>query len=241
MPRRPRIVLPGVPLHLIQRGNNRQACFYAEDDYRFYLKWLRNSATNTGCAVHAYVLMTNHVHLLLTSSTGGGVGAMMKRLGQRYVQYVNRTYRRSGTLWEGRFRSCLTREESYVLGCYRYIELNPVRAGMLEHPGEYRWSSYRANAQGETCSALSAHESYRALGTDAQARQRAYRELFRCQLDPGLVDEIRKATNGNYALGSPRFQDQVAKALGRRVVRGRSGRPKKEIDTATDDRFRPHR
>ena len=118
MPRRPRIVLPGVPLHLIQRGNNRQACFYADDDYRFYLEWLRTYARDARCAVYAYALMTNHVHLLLTPSTGGGAAALMKRLGQRYVQYVNRFYRRSGTLWEGRFRSCLTREESYVLRCY---------------------------------------------------------------------------------------------------------------------------
>jgi len=108
MPRRPRVVLPGVPLHLIQRGNNRQACFSADDDYQFYLEWLRTYARNTGCAIHAYVLMTNHVHLLLSSAAAGGAGDMMKRLGQRYVQYVNRTYRRSGTLWEGRFRSCLT-------------------------------------------------------------------------------------------------------------------------------------
>jgi putative transposase len=129
MPRRPRIVLPGVPLHLIQRGNNRQAFFYAEDDYRFYLEWLQTYARDEGCALHAVVLMTNHAHLLLMSSTAGGAGAMMKRLGQRYVQYVNRTYRRSGTLWEGRFRSCLTQEGSYVLGCYRYVELNPVRGG----------------------------------------------------------------------------------------------------------------
>lgn len=222
-------------MHLIQRGNNRQGCFYTEDDYRFYLEWLQTYAKDTGCAVHAYVLMTNHVHLLLTSSTAGGAGEMMKRLGQRYVQYVNRTYRRSGTLWEGRFRSCLTQEESYVLGCYRYIELNPVRAGMVEHPGEYQWSSYRANAQGEASSVLRPHESYRRLGTDEQARHTAYRELFRYQLDSGLVDEIREATNGNYVLGSSRFQEQVARALGRRVVRGRSGRPKKEIDAATDD------
>jgi putative transposase len=150
---------------------------------------------------------------------------MMKRLGQRYVQYVNRTYRRSGTLREGRFRSCLTQEQTYVLGCYRYIELNPVRAGMVEHPGEYQWSSYRANARGEACSALRPHDYYRALGTDRDERQAAYRELFRYRLDPGLVDEIREATNGNYVLGSSRFQDQVARALGRRVSRGRSGRP----------------
>jgi putative transposase len=179
MPRRPRVVLPGVTLHLIQRGNNRQACFYTDDDCRFYLDWLRSYAKDAGCAVHSYVLMTNHVHLLLTPSTAKGVGDLMKRLGQRYVQYVNRTYQRSGTLWEGRFRSCLTQEESYVLGCYRYIELNPVRAGMVEHPGDYRWSSYRANAQGEALNGVEPHGCYLALGRGNEERQAAYRELLR--------------------------------------------------------------
>jgi putative transposase len=224
-------------LHLIQRGNNRQACFYADDDCRLYLEWLHTYARDSGCAIHAYVLMTNHVHLLLSSTAARGVGEMMKRLGQRYVQYINRTYRRSGTLWEGRFRSCLTQEETYVLGCYRYIELNPVRAGMVEHPGEYRWSSYRANAQGEACGWLEPHACYQSLAADEQGRQAAYRELFRYQLDPGLVDEIREATNGNYVLGSSRFQEEVAKALGRRVVRGRSGRPKKQVDADAGDLF----
>ena len=237
MPRRPRVVLPGVPLHLIQRGNNRQACFFTDDDSRFYLEWLKSYAKDTGCTVHAYVLMTNHVHLLLTPSEAKGAGDLMKRLGQRYVQYVNRTYRRSGTLWEGRFRSCLTQEESYVLGCYRYIELNPVRAGIVKHPGEYRWSSYRANAQGEAPNGLKPHISYSALGRDKDERQAAYRELFRFQLDTGLIDEIREATNGNYVLGSSHFQEQVAWALGRRVVRGQSGRPKKQVDMATVDLF----
>jgi putative transposase len=124
------------------------------------------------------------------------------------------------------------------LGCYRYIELNPERAGLVAHPGDYRWSSYRANAQGEAYSGLRPHDGYLALGTDKGGRQAAYRELFRYRLDPGLVDAIRAATNGNYALGSPRFQGQVARTLGRRVVRGRSGRPKKQAETATDDVFR---
>lgn len=194
-------MLPGVPLHIIQRGNNRQVCFVADEDYRFYLDWLQEYAGKTGCLIHAYVLMTNHVHLLVSSSNADGVGAMMKVLGQRYVQYVNRTYRRSGTLWEGRFRSCLTQEESYLLACQRYIELNPVRAGMVEHPGDYRWSSYRANGQGEENPLLRPHELYLGLGAEAATRQAAYRELFRYELEPGLVDEIRKATNGNFALG----------------------------------------
>ncbi|PTR10619.1 REP element-mobilizing transposase RayT [Nitrosospira sp. Nsp5] len=149
MPRRARLVLPNIPLHIIQRGNNRQACFFADEDYSVYLDWLAEHASKTGCQVHAYVLMTNHVHLLISADGVEAPGLLMKVLGQCYVQYVNRTYQRSGTLWEGRFRSCLIQDEIYLLACQRYIELNPVRAGMVAHPTEYRWSSYRANAQGE--------------------------------------------------------------------------------------------
>jgi putative transposase len=230
MPRRARLTLPNIPLHLIQRGNNRQACFFADEDYHFYLDWLTEYADKTGCRVHAYILMTNHVHLLLSADKSDAPGALMKALGQRYVQYVNRTYRRSGTLWEGRFRSCLTQEETYLLACQRYIELNPVRAGMVEHPAEYRWSSYRANAQGEHDALLKPHSLYVSLGFDAAARQAAYRELFRYELEPGHVDEIRRATNGNYALGNEHFAEQVSLALGRRSIPGKSGRPHKSQD-----------
>jgi putative transposase len=230
MPRRARLTLPNVPLHIIQRGNNRQACFFADEDARFYLDWLREHAGKTGCRIHAYVLMTNHVHLLLSASTPDGAGALMKALGQRYVQYINRTYRRSGTLWEGRFRSCLTQEESYLLACQRYIELNPVRAGMVDHPAEFRWSSYQANAQGEPDAVIEPHPLYLALGTTAATRQAAYRELFRYELDPGAVDAIRQATNGNYALGDERFGAEIAAMLGRRAVRGKAGRPVRGAD-----------
>jgi putative transposase len=226
MPRRARLALPNVPLHIIQRGNNRQACFFADEDYLNYLRWLGEYAAKTGCRIHAYVLMTNHVHLLISTECNESAGALLKALGQRYAQYVNRSYRRSGTLWEGRFRSCLTQEETYLLSCQRYIELNPVRAGMVLHPAEYRWSSYRANAQGEVDALLKPHPLYEALGCDAPSRQAAYRELFRYELDPGLVDEIRNATNGNYALGNERFTTQVATALGRRAIPGKSGRPR---------------
>lgn len=125
MPRRARIILPNVAVHLIQRGNNRQACFYHPSDYHNYLDCLRDYAHENDCEIHAYVLMTNHVHVLMTPDKAEGPGRLMKQLGQRYVQYINRTYRRSGTLWEGRYRSCLAGEEAYVLGCYRYIELTP--------------------------------------------------------------------------------------------------------------------
>lgn len=237
MPRRARLVLPNIPLHIIQRGNNRQACFFADEDYSIYLDWLAEHASKTGCQVHAYVLMTNHVHLLISADWVEAPGLLMKALGQRYVQYVNRTYRRSGTLWEGRFRSCLIQDEIYLLACQRYIELNPVRAGMAAHPAEYRWSSYRANAQGEIDALVKTHPLYEALGLDAAARQVAYRELFRHELEPTLVDEIRRATNGNFILGNEHFAMQMSSAIGKRVIPGKPGRPRKTLEPEPDELF----
>lgn len=228
MPRRSRIILPNVPQHIIQRGNNRSVCFYADEDYRKYLEWLKEYAEKTACQIHAYVLMTNHVHLLVLTEQPKAIGEMMKALGQRYVQYINRTYKRSGTLWEGRYKSCPIQAETYLLTCQRYIELNPVRANMVAHPAEYKWSSYRANAQGEPDHGITPHAIYKQLGLDEQSRQAAYRELFRYELEPMLVDEIRHATSGNYVLGDTKFAEQIAVALGRRVLPGKPGRPKKE-------------
>lgn len=221
MPRRARIALAGIPWHVIQRGNNRSACFYAEEDYRRYLETLHEQARRHGCAIHAYVLMTNHVHLLLTPQRPDGVALLMKHLGQRYVQYVNRSYRRSGTLWEGRFRSCLTQREDYVLSCYRYIELNPVRASMVHHPRDYRWSSYRANGEGHPDPVITPQEEFLRLGRSA------YRDLFAAHLDPERVKEIRQATNGNFALGNERFRIEIEQVLQRRAGPGKSGRPVK--------------
>jgi len=225
MPRRARLSVPGIPWHIIQRGNNRSVCFHAEDDYQRYLDELADLSGRFGCAVHAYVLMTNHVHLLLTPEKADSAALLMKHLGQRYVQYVNRSYGRSGTLWEGRFRSCLTQREDYVLACYRYIELNPVRAAMVRHPRDYRWSSYAANAEGKGLAWLKPHEQYLALGRVGEARREAYRGLFKAHVDEHRLDEIRQATNGNFVLGGKRFQAQIARMLKRRVVRGQAGRP----------------
>ena len=227
MPRRARLSIPGIPWHLIQRGNNRSVCFYAEEDYRFYLHYLEEFAVEFGCAIHAYVLMTNHVHLLLTPQRTDSASLMMKHLGQRYVQYINRTYRRSGTLWEGRFRSCLAQTEDYTLACYRYIELNPVRAGMVMKPQDYRWSSYPANAQGKASRLITPHAEYWRLGQDDATRRDAYRALFKAHLDPELLDDIRKATNGNFALGGERFLKETEAMLGRRARPGHAGRPGK--------------
>lgn len=183
MPRQPRPDLAGVPQHVVQRGNDRQPCFYVADDYRRYLGGLRESATRYGCVVHAYVLMTNHVHLLVTPSSVGAVSRMMQWLGRQYVGYINGRYRRTGTLWEGRYKSCLVDTERYLLTCYRYIELNPVRAAMVADPADYAWSSYRANAQALADPLVVPHAEYLRLGADAPERCVAYRYLFEDALD----------------------------------------------------------
>ena len=175
MARLPKIVVPGQALHIVQRGNNRQAIFFAEDDYRFYLEALGQSARKTECQIHVYVLMTNHVHLLMTPQSKEGPSRLMQSVGRSYVRYVNATYGRSGTLWEGRFKSALVDSEECFLVCSRYVELNPVRAGMVERPGDYHWSSYRANALGFMDALISPHLLYRALGASLDERRCAYK------------------------------------------------------------------
>ena len=145
MPRKPRFFVPGVPVHIVQRGNNRQAIFFEEIDYEVYLSLLMEAIDRYGCEVHAYVLMTNHTHILATPSEKISLGRMIQYVGRHYVPYINRKYGRSGTLWEGRFKAAMIETSAYLLACYRYIELNPVRAGMVRHPGDYRWSSYGCN------------------------------------------------------------------------------------------------
>jgi len=227
MARRARYFLADQPLHVIQRGNNRQPVFFAEADYARYRDWLAVAAAEYGCAIHGYVLMTNHVHLLATPHTPESLPRTMQALGRRYVRYVNTIHGRTGTLWEGRYRAAPIDSEAHFLACCRYIELNPVRARMVRHPHDYRWSSYRAHAQGTTDALVSDHDRYRRLGTSQAARQAAYRALFRAALDADFLDALRAATNGGWALGSARFQRQVADALGRRVTplpRGRQPR-----------------
>ncbi len=148
MPRKVRVYLAGMPCHVIQRGNNRQVCFYADEDYLFYKECLLDACKRYHVVTHAYVLMTNHVHLLMTPEDADGISAVMQSVGRRYVQYINKMYCRSGTLWEGRYKASIVSAEDYLLACYRYIEMNPVVASMVEHPGDYRWSSYRANSAG---------------------------------------------------------------------------------------------
>ena len=209
--------LPNIPAHVVQRGNNRQACFFTDDDYRFYLGILGQELRRYQAALHAYVLMTNHVHLLMTPKYGDSISRVMQHVGRLYVVYVNRRYRRTGTLWEGRHKASLIDAERYLLACYRYIELNPVRAGMVARPDDYPWSSYRCHGWGELDSLVVDHDLYRSLHQEPEGRQRAYRELFKLQLPDEDLHAIREALTYNYPLGHSRFRDEIERALGRRV------------------------
>lgn len=228
MPRKPRFNLIGIPQHVIQRGNNREPCFYAEMDYRRYLEDLQEVAQKYHCRIHAYVLMTNHVHMLVTPMVLHGVSQMMQALGRRYVYYINKTYRRTGTLWEGRYKSSLIDSDRYLLTCMRYIELSPIRAGMVAHPGEYKWSSYHANAQDCIDPLIDNHPTYTMLGTTNEVRQAAYRELFRHHMDHETLHEIREALNHELVLGRSYFKDKIEKLTERQTRLGQPGRPRIE-------------
>jgi putative transposase len=204
MPRRARAVLPGFALHVVQRGINRNPCFLNDGDFAAYLKLLSEFSTRFNCAVHAYCLMTNHVHLLVTPRAADSCSLLMKNVGQCHVQRVNHRLGRSGTLWEGRFHSCLVNTDSYVLACYRYIELNPVRAGMVSSPDQYRWSSYATNAHGIPNALLTAHSAYEALAEQSDLRARAYKDLCMSAPAPLIVEEIRTATRIGCVAGKRR-------------------------------------
>lgn len=227
MPRRPRMYLPGLPYHLVQRGNNRNACFFEEEDREYYLNLLAPTAALYGVALHAYVLMTNHVHLLLTPEHADSISRMTRVVGSRYAQYVNKKYRRTGTLWEGRHKSSPVDTEAYLLKCYRYIELNPVRAKMVPRPEEYPWSSYAANALAEDSNLLSQHEVYKRLGASREARCTAYRHIVRQALEEHDLKAIRSAVHYCSPLGDERFREGVESRLGSPVGQPSKGRPRK--------------
>src|SRR4051812_5823776 len=239
MSRPERLVIPGVAMHIRQRGVNRADCFHEETDRLVYLSCLRDLLATTGCVLHAYCLMTNHVHLLLTPRDEAGCATLMRDLGRRYVPCFNRRYGRTGTLWEGRFRSCLVDSARYVLGCYRYIELNPVEAGIVASPEAYRWSSYAGNTGRAKDEFLTPHIEYEALASVPEARRSAYLGLFNSPNEAGLVKAIRDATFGGYALVGEQLKSRLV-ATGERVEREKPGpkhKPSEEGEPPSADLF----
>jgi|SRR6185295_15642413 len=219
MARGPRLIVPGIALHIVQRGHNRRDCFQHDSDYLVYLSNLSELAKRTECAVHAYCLMTNHVHLLVTPSSPEGSALLMRNLGQRYVQYFNRRYQRSGTLWEGRYHSCLVDSGPYVIACHRYIERNPVRAGMVASAGDYSWSSHNGNAGRASNKLLTPHPEYVALARNYTLRFTAYENLFALDDEPTFLAAIRDATHGGYALVGERLKASLPEDLRARLER----------------------
>lgn len=227
MARLPRYFVKGQPQHIIQRGNNREPIFAGDEDYPFYLDCLQDAARRNELSIHAYILMTNHVHLLASPHTQQSIPKTLQSVGRRYVQYFNTTYGRTGTLWEGRYKATIIDSDRYLLTCMRYIELNQVRAGIVGHPREYPWSSHAANALGDENKLISEHILYKQLGGDAAERQSAYRQLFRAAIGRADLEAIRESTNKGWVLGNDRFRDKIERLSDRRAAPKPRGRPKK--------------
>ena len=217
MPRRLRLCPAGITQHIVQRGNNRHVCFASDEDVAAYANWLYEAALKYGVLIHAWVFMTNHVHLLVTPQVDSASSLMMQYIGRHYVRYFNHKYQRTGTLWEGRYHSNLVQQEWYLLACQRYIELNPVRAEMVADPADYKWSSYRSNALGIRSKLLTPHPLYLSLGNTKASRLRNYRELFGLTIDKELLLDIRYSLNKGLVLGTEQFKTEVEALTGRRV------------------------
>ena len=228
MPRRPRLFVADIPYHIIQRGNNRNPIFFSDEDYLFFLEVLREAKTKHPCLIYSYCLMTNHFHLLVEPQEKENVSFLMKLLGAKYVRYVNRTYKRTGTLWEGRFKCSLIDEELYFLSCLHYIEMNPLRAGIVTSPELYRWSSYRFRAYGKKSPILDLDSWYNSLGSNETERQLKYRQFFQHLMPEANGKLIREMTDKGGIVGSAAFKEHIEKIIGRDIIFRLPGRPKKK-------------
>jgi putative transposase len=230
MPRKPRFFLPDIPVHVVQRGRSRDPVFFEDGDYIAYIGWLQKGSERYDVAIHAYVLMTNHIHILATPHDKNGITRIMQYVGRQYVPYINYTYGTSGSIWEGRYKASLIHDDEYLLTCMRYIELNPVRAGMVLSPSQYRWSSYRGNAQGKEDRLLTPHQIYKDLDEKRFARLEAYKALFQAHLDHGALNDIRAAWQTGTPLGNEYFRERIEAKLKCKVGQARRGRPVKPKD-----------
>lgn len=227
MARLPRLTLPGHVHHVIQRGNNRQPIFADREDFEAMLSLLADNAHGNGTAIHAYVLMDNHFHLLATPSGEEGLPRMMQAVGRRYVQYFNRRHGRTGTLWEGRYRCAILQPERYLLPCMVYMDLNPVRAGQVQQPGDYPWSSHFHYLGLRNDRLLTPPVQYWALGNTPFAREAAYAALVQSGNSAQEQASLTNSALGGWVLGEPDFLETLQKLTTRRLMPGQAGRPRR--------------
>lgn len=219
-----------MPVHIVQRGHSREPVFFKTEDYLSYLGWLHEASERYRCKIHAYVLMTNHIHVLATPEKNNSISLMMQYVGRHYVPYINDSYGTSGSIWEGRYKSNMIHDEAYLLICMRYIELNPVRANMVDAPGIYRWSSYQANAHGKEDELVRNHPLYISLGKSGALRIKAYAALFNAHINQEQLGVIRASCQSGTPLGNNYFKQKVEEKLMCNVGQINRGRPKKGSD-----------
>lgn len=234
MARLPRLVIPNQPHHIIQTGNDSQAIFRDSDDYLVFINWLRDAARQFKVAIHAYVLMTNHIHLLASPADATGLSKMMQWIGRHYVPYFNQKYTRTGTLWQGRYKATVIDADRYLMTCCCYIELNPVRTGMVATPGEHAWSSYAHHAGIKSDPLVTDHPLYWALGNTPFEREAAYKRLVEHGVNEEDVRALTEATLKGWALGSEKFKLKLEKQTDRRVRQAKRGRPKQKLGKISD-------
>mgnify|MGYP001817814936 CR=1 FL=1 len=226
MARLPRYTITNQTQHIIQLGRDLQQVFFEEQDYQYYHDCLDAAAYNYGLKIHAYALLPDHIHILATPGRSDSISRTIQSIGRNYVQYFNESYEGSGTLWEGRYRATVLDEKQYLLACSRYIETNPVRAGLSKSPRDYPWSSYAYNALGKDDEMITPHREYQKLGANHKERARAYRALFKQKLSDETVSLITESTVKGWALGDTRFVQKIEKLSGRRASQLPKGRPK---------------
>lgn len=228
MGRQSRINIVGIPQHIVQTGHNRLPCFFDEQDYEFYLSSLRAASDQYQVEIHAYVLLPSSIQIIATPRIDKGISSMMQSLGRRYVQYINHRYKRSGTLWEGRYKSSLIDSENYLLTCYRYVELRPLHLGLVENLSDYPWSSYHHHCGDKTDWLLQDHKLFKALGNTRVERGNAYSESFRHKFDRRLIEYVAETVNMGQVLGGEKFKEEIEKIADHRVTPRKRGRPKKK-------------
>lgn len=227
MPRLPRLNLINIPQHIVQVGHNNLPCFFDEEDYQYYLSSLRSAADQYSVDIHAYVLLPNMVQIIATPRIPDGIPSMMQSLGRRYVQFVNHRYKRSGTLWRGRYKSSLIDSDAYLLTCYRYVELRPLYLGLADSLGDYQWSSFNHHVNVKDDYLIKDHHLYTALGDNALERARGYRKLFRYSFDRRLLDYIAETIKVGHVLGGDAFKEKIEQIANQRVRPLKRGRPRK--------------